>query len=231
MEQKMEQKTKYPVCELYYWKMCSDSGDDKIRLRGAVIGHPNFDDKQRIRTSRLVGMDLFHDYVLFHTRNTDYKCRYADCEEITEPIKELPALETRIKLALVAKEMQEIKLIEKIGLKEKEACLFVSSLKNNYFDKAFAIIDGKRVKCDCHIHTGTFQDSVIIHEPVSQCRDIEYAYLPYNDNRIEFYGFPQTYIYIVNIGFEDIKIDVPFGKFIVRAGGYEKIHKGNNAAE
>lgn len=225
----MEQRKDNTV-DMYYWEMCLHDDGKHTYLKGSVMGHPYIEDRHVCYTSKIVGLVFSEDFVLFTTKNNTYRCRFADCEQITDPLMYYPEVARRVETSLLKKELQERDFLENLDLQEKDVCLFVSTLKKYYIEKAYAILDGKIVKCSCGVHVGTFQDSVMINA-TSHAGKLDYAFFPYIDGRMEFYSFPNDHIYVVNTGFEDMEIDVPFGKFLVKAGETEKIYKENGVAQ
>lgn len=219
----------------YNWKI-HKFDDSNCYLIANVLNHRKVEDRHCLESSMIKDIILHDDYALIKTYNSIFKCKYIDCSDMHESLpKRLAELKWRSLKAIEERITKELDLIESLDLKEKDVCIFFSTYRNYYFDKAYTCFENGIREYDFSVNPGMFQDSVMIF-PIPYIHELEFSYYPYKvavpGGRLEFYDYraKENNVYIYNSGYEDVEIDVPFEKFLIKPKTIEIICIENKGA-
>lgn len=216
------------IVEAYHWRIHRTDGNE-CYLSANVMGHQRITDRHRIESSIIQDVELYNEFAVIKTENTEYKCCYCDCRDFKESLPpEYSNLKARALKAIAEREQKELEIVKSLKLKEKEVCVFLSSYRSYYFDRGYAILNNELVPCDYNIHVSEFQDSVSFYS-IPYNRECEFSFFPYKLYRLAFYDMRKD-LYVYNSGYEKLEVDAPYGKFIINPGEVEKICRENTAA-
>lgn len=203
--------------------------------KGAVYGHknnPNCPDGKYIHTSNIVDIYNVGDSIEMQTKNTLYtlkKNEISDGYYTYDFENKISVLHNWLLKYCSEGEQVYSELLEILELKKskflniaqrinpRECILALSSDCAYYFDKAYVKdSSGNLILVDNNVHTGMFQDSVLIGGDSPR-------YFPFKDNNILFYLSYYTEVNdeelestgaIYNSGSKPIRVQFTFGKTI-----------------
>lgn len=200
-----------------------------VCAHGNAYNNPNFNNGLYINTSVVKKIVLGENYFDVETRNSLYRCYFCDSAESefkflsvaglfsgvgTETLGEI---ERKVLLSVEEKKKNDSERLLKAIPEDDECLIMIFADSKQYYFNDFIVKKGtEMVHHDISVHTGMFQDSVLISGKGNKL--IDFRYFPYQGNSISFYswGDYEGKIYAVNAGECDFEMDTPLGSFLLK---------------